>query len=62
MKDHEKKMIDDLIHSYQKMIKYFENQICILQNKKIEKCCFEKTIKHRLKIKGTKCQKSKKTY
>ena len=54
MTDHERKTIDNSIQAYKRMIKFFETQIRILENKKAEKCCFEKAIKHTFKIKRIK--------
>ncbi len=52
MTEKEKEAIDESIMAYKRMIKYFENQISILQSKKTDKCCFQKKIKHRFKIKS----------
>ena len=41
MTEREIKIIDESIEAYKKMIKYFEQQICILSSKKVERCCFE---------------------
>ena len=51
MTEHELKIIDESIKSYERMISHFEKQILILKNKKVEKCCFEKKQLHKLKIK-----------
>ena len=54
MTSKELEIIDESIRAYQRMIKYFENQVCILQAKKAEKCCFEKKELHKLKVKRIK--------
>ncbi len=60
MTDHETKIIDESIASYRRMIKYFEKQICILSNKKVEDCCFEeKKIKFKVKHGRTHDKKTK---
>ena len=51
MTESEIKIIDESIESYKRMIKYFEKQICILSNKKIERCCFERENKVKFKVK-----------
>ena len=61
MTEHEIKIIDESIRAYKNMIENLEKKICDLQAKKVKRCCFEDNIKKRLKIKGTKCQKNKKT-
>ena len=48
------KIIDESIEAYERMIKYFEKQICILRNRKVKKCCFKKKNLHKLKIMRTK--------
>ena len=53
MTDHERKIIDESIKSYEKMIIHFKEQISILQNKKAEKCCFKNQKIHKMKIKRT---------
>ena len=54
MNKREIEVIEESIRAYQRLIKYFEKQVNILQGKKTEKCCFEKKEIHRLKIKSTK--------
>tara|TARA_R100000773_G_C4136270_1_gene64831 strand:+ start:77 stop:241 length:165 start_codon:yes stop_codon:yes gene_type:complete len=54
MTDHERKTIDNSIQAYKRMVKFFQKQISILENKKAEKCCFDKETKQRLKIKRAK--------
>jgi len=51
MTDHEEKIINESIKSYQNMIEYLNKQIEILSAKKNSKCCFEKTMVHKILIK-----------
>ena len=55
MTEHEIKIIDGQIEAYKNMIKYFEQQICVLLNKKRQPCCFQDESKIKLKIKCGEC-------
>mgnify|MGYP003124241064 CR=1 FL=1 len=51
MTEREIKIIDESIEAYERMIKHFQKQICILSSKKIERCCFEEEKKIKFKVK-----------
>ena len=51
MTENEKKIIDESIRAYERMIEYFEKQISILLDKKIEPCCPPEKNKITFKIK-----------
>ena len=62
MTPQEKKLTLEIINAYQNMIEYYQSKINELYGKMEDKCCFEKKIKHKFKIKRTTCQRNKKTY
>ena len=54
MTDREKQIALESIKAYERMIKYFQDRIEVLNHKMQDKCCFEKKELHKLKIKRTK--------
>ena len=54
MTDREKQIALESIKAYERMIKYFQDRIEVLNYKMQDKCCFEKKELHKLKIKRTK--------
>ena len=54
MTDREKQIALESIKAYERMIKHFQDKIEIINYKMQDKCCFEKKVKHRLKIKRKK--------
>ena len=63
MTEQETKIIDESIRAYERMIKYYEKQICILLNKKRKPCCFPEKNKITFKVKcGEKNAKKEKRH
>ena len=62
MTNHEIKLINSAIESYKRMIKHLNEQICILESKKIDKCCFEKSKVKKFKTIKVKNDKETKRY
>lgn len=52
MTEHEKNLTMQSIQSYRKIISHLQAKIEELESKMQDKCCFEKKVVYRFKIKG----------